>query len=43
MVPGVAFGDDRYMRISFATSDELLQTALERVAGAIRESASVAG
>ena len=43
MVPGVAFGDDRYVRISFATSDELLQTALERVAGAIQESASVAG
>ena len=43
MVPGVAFGDDRYVRISFATSDELLQTALERVAGAIQESVSVAG
>jgi len=34
MVPGVAFGDDRYVRISFATSDELLQQAIERVAGA---------
>ena len=43
MVPGVAFGDDRYLRISFATSDELLQKALERVSGAIREAASVAG
>ena len=43
MVPGVAFGDDRYVRISFATSDELLQKAIERVAGAIRESASAAG
>ncbi len=43
MVPGVAFGDDRYVRISFATSDELLQEAIERVAGAVRESASAAG
>ena len=24
MVPGVAFGDDRYVRMSYATSDELL-------------------
>ena len=40
MVPGVAFGDDRYVRISFATSDELLQKAIERVAGAIGESAA---
>jgi aspartate aminotransferase len=43
MVPGVAFGDDRHVRISFATSDELLQEAIERVAGSIRESASAAG
>ena len=43
MVPGVAFGDDRYLRISFATSDELLQQALERVSGAIRQAASIAG
>ena len=43
MVPGVAFGDDRYVRISFATSDELLREAVERVAGAVRESASAVG
>ncbi len=43
MVPGVAFGDDRYVRISFATSDELLQRAIEKVAGAVKESASAAG
>lgn len=35
MVPGVAFGDDRYVRISFATSDELLTEAINRVAGAV--------
>ena len=37
MVPGLAFGDDRYVRISFATSDELLQEAIERVATAIQK------
>lgn len=43
MVPGVAFGDDRYVRISFATSDELLQQAIERVAEAVGESAAATG
>ena len=37
MVPGLAFGDDRYVRISFATSDELLQEAIERVAAAVQK------
>ena len=32
MVPGVAFGDDRYVRLSFATSDDLLEAAIERLA-----------
>jgi aspartate aminotransferase len=32
LVPGAAFGDDRYVRLSFATSDELLQEALRRLA-----------
>ncbi len=32
LVPGVAFGDDRYVRLSFATSDELLTDAIERLA-----------
>ena len=32
MVPGVAFGDDRFVRVSFATSDELMESALRRVA-----------
>jgi aspartate aminotransferase len=32
MVPGSAFGDDRYVRMSFATSDEKLEEALRRLA-----------
>jgi aspartate aminotransferase len=32
MVPGVAFGDDRYVRLSFATSDDLLEEAIGRLA-----------
>ncbi len=43
MVPGVAFGDDRYVRLSFATSDKLLETAIERVAEAIEDTKSQAG
>lgn len=36
LVPGSAFGDDRYARMSFATSDELLTDAIERMARVIR-------
>lgn len=32
MVPGVAFGDDRYVRLSYATSDDLLEDAIGRMA-----------
>jgi len=32
-VPGIAFGSDDYVRISYATSMENLQQALERVEG----------
>jgi aspartate aminotransferase len=32
MVPGAAFGDDRYVRLSYATSDELLEDAIGRIA-----------
>lgn len=32
IVPGVAFGDDRYARMSFATSDELLEQGIRRIA-----------
>jgi aspartate aminotransferase len=32
MVPGAAFGDDRYARLSYATSDDLLEEAIRRLA-----------
>ena len=32
MVPGVAFGDDRYVRMSFASADPVLEEAIGRVA-----------
>ncbi len=36
MVPGVAFGDDRYVRMSYATSDELLEKAINRLGEAVK-------
>ena len=36
MVPGVAFGDDRYVRMSYATSDELLEKAIYRLGKAVK-------
>jgi aspartate aminotransferase len=35
VVPGVAFGDDRYLRISFAASRETLARGLERMAATV--------
>jgi len=35
LVPGVAFGDDRYVRLSYATSDALLEEAIRRLAVAV--------
>lgn len=32
LVPGAAFGDDRWVRLSFATSDEILEDAFGRIA-----------
>jgi aspartate aminotransferase len=32
LVPGVAFGDDRFARLSYATSDDLLVEAIRRLA-----------
>jgi aspartate aminotransferase len=31
LVPGVAFGDDRWVRMSYATSDEVLEEAFRRI------------
>lgn len=35
LVPGVAFGDDRYVRMSYATSDELLEEGIQRLFKAV--------
>lgn len=35
LVPGAAFGDDRWVRMSYATSDEVLEQALGRIASAV--------
>ena len=35
MVPGVAFGDDRFVRMSYATSDALIEEAVRRFARAL--------
>jgi aspartate aminotransferase len=35
LVPGIAFGDDRFARLSFATSDDLLEEAIRRLAVAL--------
>lgn len=35
VVPGIAFGDDRYARLSFAASDEELTRGVERIAAAL--------
>ena len=32
IVPGVAFGDDRYARMSFATADDILEDGIRRIA-----------
>jgi aspartate aminotransferase len=36
LVPGVAFGDDRYVRLSYATSDQLLENAIHRLGKAVK-------
>jgi aspartate/methionine/tyrosine aminotransferase len=32
LVPGAAFGDDRWVRMSFASADEAIEDALSRIA-----------
>ena len=41
LVPGAAFGDDRWVRLSYAVSDAELESALNRIIGFIRRLASV--
>lgn len=40
LVPGAAFGDDRWVRMSFATSDEILEQALSRIAAGVGASSA---
>lgn len=40
LVPGAAFGDDRWVRLSFATSDEILEEAFRRIAAMVGVNAS---
>jgi len=40
LVPGVAFGDDRYVRMSYATSDALLEEGIRRLARAVDQRGS---
>ncbi len=35
LVPGAAFGDDRWVRLSFAAADDVLERALERIAAMV--------
>ncbi|MFW6199285.1 MAG: pyridoxal phosphate-dependent aminotransferase [Gemmatimonadota bacterium] len=35
VVPGSAFGDDRYVRMSFASSDDVLESGIRRIAEAV--------
>lgn len=35
LVPGAAFGDDRWVRMSYATSDDVIEEALGRIASAV--------
>ena len=37
MVPGAAFGDDKYLRISYATSEEKLTEAISRIKQAVEK------
>jgi aspartate aminotransferase len=37
LVPGVAFGDDAFLRISFATSEKVIKLAVERIKTALEK------
>lgn len=40
LVPGAAFGDDDWVRLSFATSDEILEEAMGRIASMVGAAAA---
>ena len=41
LVPGAAFGDDRWVRLSFAAADALIEEAFERIVAMARPGAAV--
>lgn len=41
LVPGAAFGDDRWVRMSYAASDEILEDALRRIASMVGAGAAI--
>jgi aspartate aminotransferase len=43
VVPGIAFGADRHVRISFATSRDQLEEGLRRIASALERVAAAEG
>ncbi len=43
LVPGAAFGDDRWVRMSYAVSDRELDTALDRILGLVRQLGDAGG
>ena len=43
LVPGAAFGDDRWVRMSFASADAVLEDGLERIARMVESSRATAG
>jgi len=43
LVPGAAFGDDRWVRMSYAASDDELERAIRRIAAFAAEGSPVAG
>jgi aspartate/methionine/tyrosine aminotransferase len=40
LVPGAAFGDDRWVRLSFAAADALIEEAFERIVAMVRTGAA---
>jgi len=41
LVPGAAFGDDRWVRLSFAASDELIEDGFSRIAAMVGAGSTV--
>ena len=37
LVPGIAFGDDKCVRLSFAVADNVLEDAMQRMTASIKD------